>query len=70
MSKDKQDRIMIAAKALYEQMPGAPAVPYDQIIGERLWGEVDENRHFLFCEAIATMMEEIAERHACRCPLI
>jgi len=70
MNKDKQARIMSAAKTLYEQMPGAPTVPYDQIRGERLWGEVDEGEHFRFCETIATMMEEIAERAACRCPLI
>lgn len=36
---------------LYRVMPGAPPVPLD----ERgwLWGEVEHNEHFQFCEIIA-----------------
>ena len=37
---------------LYRVMPGAPPVPLDNQIGW-LWGEVEGNEHFAFCEAIA-----------------
>lgn len=54
------------ARRLYEAMPGAPRVEFDHDRGEKLWGEVDENEHYLFCEQVA---QEI-QRAMCRCPLI
>lgn len=35
---------------LYQAMPGAPACPSDE--RGLLWGEVEGNEHWVFCEAI------------------
>jgi len=44
--------MQITARYLYDRMPGAPKTPEDEN-GVKLWGEVTDNEHYQFCEAIA-----------------
>jgi len=52
MSKLRTD--MIAR--LYRSMPGAPRIPVDPDSGFALWGEVEGNEHWEFCEQIVDLM--------------
>jgi hypothetical protein len=44
-------------KRLYAKMPGAPQPPSDEV-GVKLWGEVQGNDHWQFCEEIIQVMSE------------
>lgn len=43
----------LAIRDLYEIMPGAPPVPQDD--GRSLWGEVEGNEHWRFCERLISL---------------
>jgi hypothetical protein len=45
-------------QSLYVEMPGAPFVRFED--GVRMWGEVNDNDHWRFCEMIVRMMDEAA----------
>lgn len=45
---------------LYLAMPGAPLPPKEE--GWYLWGEVEGNDHWMFCQAIVEMIEEGGRR--------
>lgn len=54
----QQDRILLTlTKRLYEKMPGAPRVPRDRG-GHALWGEVEGNEHWAFCEEIVQVLSD------------
>lgn len=53
-------RVVSLTRRLYLVMPGAPEVPCDELSGEKLWGEVDENKHYAFCESLVLAMESVA----------
>lgn len=40
--------------SLYKMMPGAPMPPMDD--GYYLWGEMEGNDHWCFCEAIVDLI--------------
>ncbi len=46
MTDQRTNRIV----SLYQAMPGAPRMPHDE--RGALWGEVEGNQHWLFCECI------------------
>lgn len=56
----KRKRIDVMAQFLYDRMPGAPCVPTDD--GRKMLGEVEGNDHYIFCEAIAALMERVDTR--------
>lgn len=56
----KRKRIEVMAHFLYDRMPGAPRVPTDD--GWKMWGEVESNDHFIFCEAVAALIERVDTR--------
>jgi hypothetical protein len=58
--RNKEKRIQIMARYLYERMPGARPVPTDE--DRRLWGEVDGTDEYAFCEGIARLIES-ADAH-------
>jgi hypothetical protein len=53
--KVKQARIVTITRNLYEVMPGARPVPTD-VYGEKMWGCVDEEPHYNFCNSIANLI--------------
>lgn len=62
----KAKRIHKMARSLYLSMPGAPFVGTDDL-GDgnghvRMWGEVEGNEHYQFCEHIATMIASVDTR--------
>lgn len=50
----KIKRIEAITHNLYSSMPGAPDVPTDE--RGRLWGEVEDNQHYEFCNVIAHLI--------------
>ena len=51
MSKAQRDAIYRMTIDLYRNMPGAPRPPTEN--GSYLWGDVEGNQSWEFCEAIA-----------------
>lgn len=47
---------------LYEAMPGAPMPPKED--GYYLWGDVEGNDYWRFCEAVVDMMTATAQAYA------
>jgi hypothetical protein len=54
MQRTQQDAIRRMTIAFYQAMPGAPMPPTDN--GFYLWGDIEGNEHWNFCEAIATQI--------------
>ncbi len=50
----QQLRIETISRNLYESMPGAPDVPKSD--GFKMWGEVEDNQHYEFCNVIANLI--------------
>jgi hypothetical protein len=40
--------------ALYREMPGAPTPP--RVDGDIMWGDVEGNDHWRFCEAVVDLI--------------
>ncbi len=51
MTKEQRSAIYRMTIDLYRNMPGAPFPPTDG--GDYMWGDVEGNDHWNFCEAIA-----------------
>ncbi len=47
---------------LYQRMPGAPMPPKEN--GSYLWGDVEGNEHWEFCEAIVRMAINAAQAYS------
>jgi len=47
----EEHSVQMHARDLYLAMPGAPVVP--RVNGCPMWGDVEGNEHWNFCEAIA-----------------
>jgi hypothetical protein len=56
-AKARAQRIQIMTRYLYDRMPGAEPPPHDD--HGKLWGEVDGTDHYMFCKAIATLLEKV-----------
>lgn len=61
MNRIREERIKSMTHHLYRAMPGAPPVPRDQD-GATLWGEVDGNNHYDFCNRIARLIDGVDVR--------
>ena len=56
MSKQaKREAELRMTKELYRVMPGAPTLPTSRD-GLYMWGEVEGNDHWQFCERIASLI--------------
>jgi hypothetical protein len=67
MSTGNDGLVEAMASKLYAVMPGAPLVPYDGERGVLLWGEVQENEHWLFCKTVARLIVEHSGRVYVEC---
>lgn len=50
----EQERERWRARTLYLAMPGAPSPPIED--GQYLWGEIEDNDHWLFCRTIVRLV--------------
>jgi hypothetical protein len=53
----QEPTLLRLTKRLYAKMPGAPQPPSDEQ-GFKMWGDVEGNDHWQFCEEIIQVMSE------------